>query len=94
MAVIDDTPDLPQPKKRNTKSYKTLAHQNAQDVAFWQAELARSEKEVAGLNSILADARAVSAMWQNTNTFNYRLFLAACGVALAGWLTVLYLVLR
>lgn len=87
-------PETPQPKKRNTKSWKTLAHQNQQDANYWRAEVARSEKEVAGLNSILADVRAVSETWKNTAKYAEQRFVITAGVAVGELLGFAYLFWR
>ncbi len=89
MATIDDTPESlpPTPKKRRTTHWKAVAKENeARHTALWGDWIkAISERD---------DARKVAAMWQTTNTLNYRLFKAAVGVAVAGWLVVLWLVVR
>ncbi len=82
------------PKKRNTKSWKTLAHQNQQDANYWREEVARSEKEVAGLNSILADARSVSKMWQDTHAFMRRIATVAISVGVVEFFVILRLAFR
>lgn len=82
------------PKKRNTKSWKTLAHQNAQDANYWRAEVARSEKEVAGLNSLLADVRATSKMWQDTHRFTYRAMVGSLAVNVVAFLVIVWLAFR
>lgn len=76
MAVTDGSPEVvpPQPKKRNTKHYKAIAK--------------AAEKLAADRLTQLEDARAVTEMWRNTNTMNYRLMLACAGLTLAGWLVV------
>ena len=81
--MTNPSPDAP--RTRIVPKYKGIAE--------------TAQKEIAGLNSMLAEvrtqlanARAVSETWRNTSMFNYRLFLAACAVAGAESVVILWLV--
>lgn len=94
MAVTDGSPDphgltplvptdlgtlkVTTPKKRNSFHWKAIAK--------------AAEKLAADRLTQLDATRLEVLTWQTTNTLNYRLFKAAVGVALAGWLVVLWLV--
>lgn len=89
MATIDDTPESlpPTPKKRNTRSWKTIAQAALKDADLGTQNTLEALRQ-------RNEARAQCETWQTTNTLNYRLFKAAVGVAVAGWLVVLWLVVR